>query len=137
VLFLHKPLWSPLADPAAAGGHAISVGDGDRERLLGLLGRDRVRAVGSGHLHHYRHARRDGILEVWAPSTAFVPRVDAMPDGFGLGQLGVVEYRTDGGAIDTWFRALPDLPEMDFTEIPQVKALLDRMEADARAATAG
>lgn len=131
LLFLHKPLWSPIDDLAMAADHPISLGELDRVRLLGLVGEQRVRAVGSGHLHHYRQVKQDGILEVWAPSTAFVPQADQVPASFGLGQLGVVEYRSEGPSVKAWFRSIPGLPEIDYLEIPEVGALMERIRSEA------
>ena len=55
-----------------------------RQRLLGLLEQDRVRAVLSGHLHYPITNRVDGILFLGNTTTAFgLPR-GLQPEGWML-----------------------------------------------------
>jgi 3',5'-cyclic AMP phosphodiesterase CpdA len=107
LLFLHKPLWSPLDEYTE---HALAITEGDRDRILATLAGARLRAIGSGHLHTYRSAVEGDILTVWAPSSAFVVRSAEHQFG-GLNQLGVVEYRIEGDAIEAYFRSIPTLHE--------------------------
>jgi hypothetical protein len=125
LIFCHKPLWLPRATPSEA---ALTVPDEARERLLALAG-DRLAAVGSGHLHRYRRRprpERPGVLEVWAPSTAFVGQTETEPPHFE--QLGVVEWRLGDDDLNAWFRAPSDLEEcegMAIDELVRTVAELD------------
>lgn len=105
VLFLHKPLWSPMPGFTE---HAIAIGEADRDRILAIFG-DRLRVVGSGHLHCYRSSYEGDILTVWAPSSAFLIR--SKESQTGLNQLGVVEYRIEGNEVEAYFRSVPTLRE--------------------------
>jgi 3',5'-cyclic AMP phosphodiesterase CpdA len=123
VLFLHKPLWLPRRGPSAA---ALSVPASARERLMALPGADRIRAVGSGHLHHYRRRRNRAPTEVWAPSTAFIGQPGVQPED--LDQLGVVEWHLGDGRADAWFRAPTGLEELEGHEIPELVATIAELE---------
>jgi 3',5'-cyclic AMP phosphodiesterase CpdA len=67
ILFLHKPLWSPLDFETE---HAIALPAAERDRLLGALAPLDIAAVCSGHLHCYAAGRQGGVLTVSAPSAA-------------------------------------------------------------------
>jgi 3',5'-cyclic AMP phosphodiesterase CpdA len=115
ILFSHKPLWPPVVAP----GHALSIGDADRNRLLSLLDAVPLRAIGSGHLHRYHHHERDGLTVVSAPSTAFLVR---LPQLGGLEQIGLVEYRCDDGHVTPRYLTLPTLDERISADIDEVMA---------------
>jgi 3',5'-cyclic AMP phosphodiesterase CpdA len=86
LLFLHKPLWPPRPEVT---GKNRSIADQARTRLLALPGAMALRAVGSGHLHRFRRRVRPGLLEVWAPSTAYRGRAEDMAP-WANGGRGVV-----------------------------------------------
>jgi 3',5'-cyclic AMP phosphodiesterase CpdA len=129
LVFLHKPIWS-----AAEGvtEHQLDVGDQARARLLDLLGRVALRGVGSGHLHRFRETVRDGVVEVWAPSTAFVAGSvgDALPAG--VEQLGVVAYECDRADVRVDLQSPAGLTTASFAEVPEMRDTV--AEIDARAA---
>jgi 3',5'-cyclic AMP phosphodiesterase CpdA len=122
-LFLHRPLWNhrPTREP-----DENSVPAALRDRLLGLSGAERVRVVGNGHLHWYRHERRAELDEVWGPATGFVGPTyeDAAPPA----RCGVVEWHLDGDRVDTWFRAPATLDERGFLEIPEIASRIELLE---------
>lgn len=131
LFFSHKPLWLPaLERGSAVDPLALSVPDEDRSRILGLFRPGQVEVVGSGHLHRSRTKRRGSVLEVWAPPTAFVPRMKewmAAP-----AQLGVVGYELNADGIEQSCWQIPGLPEVeveDFWAVPGMQAALDRMKA--------
>lgn len=132
-LFLHKPLWSPLPEGAVIE-HTVAVEAEDAERLLALFDQGQLRVVGSGHLHRYRLNQRGEVAEVWAPGTAFVVKQAAdQPSTLqlgaaGLNQLGLVEYRLNGGAAEAYFRSPLDLRELDIREIPEMIAEIRELE---------
>lgn len=133
LLFLHKPVWRAVDVPT---DHQLDVGDGPRERLLGLFDRLAVKAVGSGHLHRYRQAVRDGVAEVWAPSTAFLAgAVDSrLPEA--LHQLGVVEYECGPADVQVRFRAPVGLAEVGLDGVPELLAAVADIDARSAAAAA-
>jgi 3',5'-cyclic AMP phosphodiesterase CpdA len=106
LLFLHKPLWSPLPGFTE---HAIAIEEADRDRILAMFSRSRIRVVGSGHLHRYASKYEGDVLTVWAPSSAFIVKSPSWD--FGLNQLGVVEYRIENDEIAAFFRSTPTLEE--------------------------
>jgi 3',5'-cyclic AMP phosphodiesterase CpdA len=132
LLFLHKPVFAALDRPT---DHAVDVGPRARERLLTLFAGTGLRAVGSGHLHRYRSVDRDGVREVWAPSTAFVAgEGGGLPAG--LAQLGVVTYDTGVDAagasrVSVAFRAPGDLETVAFDDVPAVHETLREMDERA------
>jgi 3',5'-cyclic AMP phosphodiesterase CpdA len=123
MLFLHRPLWSPVDGPRE---HELALTDRDRERLLQCFS-GKLRVVGSGHLHRYLQSREGDVLRVSAPSTAFIVR--SGPLGFGLNQLGVVEYRLDGAEVEAYFRAAPTLVEEEPFTMPAFVATMASIEA--------
>lgn len=128
LMFLHKPIW-PATD--APTDHALDIGDVPRARLLDLLARVALKGVGSGHLHRYRRTARDGVAEVWGPSTAFVAGTISAHMPAALEQLGVVEYDCDAQGVRIAFRAPPGLTDVAAAHVPE---LTDAMaEIDARA----
>src|SRR5262249_46638229 len=97
-----------------------------RRRLLALPGAERLRAVGNGHLHWYRHARRARVAEVWGPSTGFVgPSYEDMSPP---SRCGVVERRLGGAADDTWFHSVSALGERAFPAVPGIVSRLSLLE---------
>jgi len=117
LLFCHKPLWLPRTGPSPA---ALTVPGQARQRLTGLAG-DRLAAVGSGHLHRYRRRprpERPEILEVWGPSTGSIGQTETESPYFE--QLGVVEWRLDGGGVNAWFRAPLGLEEREAHAIDEM-----------------
>jgi 3',5'-cyclic AMP phosphodiesterase CpdA len=125
LLFSHKPLWLPRTTPSEA---ALTIPGQARRRLMALAG-DRLAAVGSGHLHRYRRRPRPEqpeVLEVWAPSTAFIGQTDTESPYFE--QLGVVEWRLDSSEVNAWFRAPSNLDEREgiaIDELVRTVAALD------------
>ena len=116
LLFLHKPLWTVTDEPV---DHQVDVGPVARDRLLGLLERIELRAVGCGHLHRYRQLRRGRAIEVWAPTTAFLGSgEDGLPEGHQ--ELGYVEYTVAGGEVTAEFRAVPGLPRLTTDDLPEI-----------------
>lgn len=123
LLLIHKPLWKPTG---WTGMHQSSIADGTRERLLTLHRTKQIQAVGSGHLHRYRRMQRTGLLEVWAPSTAFMGQT-ALGEG-EFGQLGVVEWRLGASSCEASFRAPIDLEEVQVAEIPEIISTIEMIE---------
>ncbi|ADP80621.1 metallophosphoesterase family protein [Pseudofrankia inefficax] len=121
LLFLHKPLWPVLDEPTE---QQLDVDPVARDRLLALLDAVALRAVGSGHLHTYRQRRRGQVIEVWAPSTAFVITDEHERRG-GLGEIGYVEYLVGDGVVEANFRSIPGLTRTPGRRIPQVAAAAD------------
>jgi hypothetical protein len=124
IVFLHKPLWSPLPQYTE---HALAIEEPDRDRLFECLRPVDVRLVANGHLHQYQHRVTNGIQTVSAPSSAFV--TDDHDLEFGLSQCGLVEYRIEGDRVDAYFRAIPSLEELAMTAIPEAVSLLDELTA--------
>jgi len=127
VLFLHKPLWSPVPGYTE---HALAIEEADRERLLALFSKARLRAVGSGHLHCFKSSWEGDVRTVWAPSSAFVMR--SKDFNFGLNQLGVVEYQIDGDELEVYFRSVPTLTEnepFDMAEFAQTMKIIEAAAA--------
>jgi 3',5'-cyclic AMP phosphodiesterase CpdA len=128
LLFSHKPLWLPRTTPSTA---ALTVPDQARQRLMALAG-DRLAAVGSGHLHRYRRRprpERPEVLEVWAPSTGFVGQTETESPYFE--QLGVVEWRFDGGDVNAWFRAPLDLEECEGNAIDELVRTVTALDSES------
>lgn len=125
LLFLHKPLWAVVDGPTE---HQFDVGPVARDRLLGLLDRIDLRAVGCGHLHRYRSVRRDRVIEVWAPATAFlVSTEDELPEA--RHELGYVEYLVRAGEVTADFRTVPGLPQITVDDVPAVADAIATMSA--------
>jgi 3',5'-cyclic AMP phosphodiesterase CpdA len=133
ILFLHKPLWSPLE---TEGDHQVALRDDERERLLAILAGSKLRAIGSGHLHRFYQEPRGEIVEIWAPSTAFVAGAEIEGLGFGTSVLGVVRWDLDdetreiGITLETPdgletqdVRGIPELTE-EFATISEGRDLL-------------
>jgi 3',5'-cyclic AMP phosphodiesterase CpdA len=116
LLFLHMPLWMPRATPS--DDVSLCIPEYSRERLLALPGSDRIRATASGHLHRYRRRPRPDLIEVWAPSTAFVGQTATEVPHFE--QLGVVEWQLNADGLGVWFRAPTDLDEREGEKIPEL-----------------
>ncbi|MBY8861197.1 metallophosphoesterase [Nocardia sp. CA2R105] len=125
LLFLHKPLWSVTDEPV---DHQVDVGPVARDRLLGLLKRIDLRAVGCGHLHRYRNVQRDNAIEVWAPATAFLaPGEDDLPEA--REELGYVEYTVTDGAVSAEFRLVPGMPQITTDDVPEIAQAIEAMTA--------
>lgn len=124
LLFLHKPLWAATDEPAE---HQVDVGPVARDRLLGLLARVDLRAVGCGHLHRYRKVQRNNAIEVWAPATAFLAPelVDGLPEAHE--QLGFVEYTVAGGDVTAEFRLVPGMPQLTTDDVPEIAQAIEAM----------
>lgn len=125
LLFLHKPVWSAADEPV---GHQVDIGPVSRDRLLGLLDRIRLRAVGSGHLHCYRQVPRGAAVEVWAPATAFLA-----PSGYELPgtrrELGYVEYTVAAGTVTAAFRLVPGMPQLAVDDVPAIAEAIAALSA--------
>ncbi|UPK66402.1 metallophosphoesterase (plasmid) [Rhodococcus pyridinivorans] len=125
LLFLHKPLWSVTDEP---GDHQVDIGPVARDRLLSLVERVDLRAVGCGHLHRYRQVQRGRTIEVWAPATAFLAVVDGeLPDS--RQELGYVEYTVAGDEVSAEFRLVPGMPQLTVDDIPEIAAAIQTMTA--------
>ncbi|OHV31040.1 MULTISPECIES: hypothetical protein [Pseudofrankia] len=120
LLFLHKQVWAVLDEPI---DHQLDLAPADRERLLALFEGVELRAVGSGHLHAYRHHRRGEIVEIWSPSTAFAAVDDHVMLG-GLSEIGYVEYLVENGTVEANYRSIPGLIRATGRNIPQVDEAL-------------
>ncbi len=125
IVFLHRPL-SPLVGSSASPDHALSLDEGDRDRLLAALQPVDLRAVGSGHLHRYTCDIEGDFAAVSAPSTAFIVNQKGL--GSGLVQLGVVEYSTDGDALDIKYRTTSLLEEGEPWGLPEFSLTLEEMQ---------
>ncbi|MEU7818659.1 metallophosphoesterase [Pseudonocardia sp. NPDC049154] len=126
LLFLHKPLWAVSDEPV---GHQVDVGPVARDRLLGLLERTELRAVGCGHLHRYRRVERGAAIEVWAPATAFLSAgIDEIE---GRHELGFVEYTVTDGAVSAEFRLVPGMPQLSTDDVPEIARAIEAMTAAA------
>lgn len=123
IVFLHKPIWQAIPEPT---DHALDIGE-SRTRLLALLDKVSLAAVGSGHLHCYRQARRGDAIEVWAPATAFVAG-DGDTFSGPLHQLGVVEYDCIDGVVRAAYRSVPGLDDVAADAVPEVIAAIDAVE---------
>jgi 3',5'-cyclic AMP phosphodiesterase CpdA len=127
LLFLHKPLWSVTDEPA---DHQVDVGPVARDRLLGLLERIELRAVGCGHLHRYRQVQRGRAIEVWAPATAFLaPGGDELPEG--RDELGYVEYTVLDGEVSAEFKLVPGMPQLTTDDLPWIAEAIETLTAAA------
>lgn len=126
VLFTHKPIWA--YKPEHQNTH-LTVGPDSLPRLESVLAELDVRAYGSGHLHHYAVADRDGAVVVSAPSTAFVHRgaVSADVVGPALIQLGIVEYELTAERVLPTFRAPLGIVEPEFLDVEEARIALDAM----------
>jgi 3',5'-cyclic AMP phosphodiesterase CpdA len=132
LVFLHKPVWAVLDEPI---DHQLDLAPADRERLLALFEGTALRAVGSGHLHAYRHHRRGDVVEIWSPSTAFAAIDDhVMLDG--LSEIGYVEYLVENGTVEANYRSIPGLTRATAMNIPQVAESLTAALAAAEAPAA-
>jgi predicted phosphodiesterase len=134
LIFMHKPLWAPALKPGAPPQDpaALSVPGDARERILEHFDSGQVEVVATGHLHRSRIKRRGSVLEVWAPTTAFVERSQGVMNE--PGQLGVVEYRLSPDGLEHRCWQVPGLPEMvvdEIWDIPELRAELERMGAGA------
>jgi hypothetical protein len=72
--------------------------------------------------------RRAGLVEVWAPATAFVARQPGPLDA--PGPLGVVEYRLEPDGLEVCCWQVPGAPEIvvdEIWDIPELRADLERM----------
>jgi 3',5'-cyclic AMP phosphodiesterase CpdA len=114
LLVLHKPLFLQSADDTEVT--ATSINPEPRARLLRRLRSAPVQAVVSGHLHCHRDVVRDGLRQVWAPSTAFLVHepVDATADNM-LGILSV-ELGDDGVRVE-----LVDVPGLVAYDLAELK----------------
>jgi 3',5'-cyclic AMP phosphodiesterase CpdA len=113
LLALHKPLF--LQSPDEAGMTASSVNPAPRARLLRRLQGAPVQVVVSGHLHCHRDVVRDGLRQVWAPSTAFVLRepVDATANSI----VGILSVELDGHGARVELIDVPGLVAHDLAEL--------------------
>lgn len=130
LLFLHKPLWAAHDVSGLLADHQVDVGPVARDRLLSLLERIDLRAVGCGHLHRYRNVQRNNAIEVWAPATAFLaPSEDDLPEAHE--QLGYVEYSVAGGDVTAEFRLVPGMPQLTTDDVPEIAQAIEAMTAAA------
>lgn len=126
VLFLHRPLWNPNPHDASDEN---GVSAAARERLLALPGSERLRAVGSGHLHRYRRNDRGQLLEVWAPGVACLGSRTDDPAHFR--QCGVVEWQFEADKLNVSFRAPADLEDREFHEMAEAVTRLEELQSSS------
>lgn len=126
LLFLHKPLWPVTDEPV---DHQVDIGPVARDRLLGLLARIELRAVGCGHLHRYRQVARGGAIEVWAPATAFLAGSGEGKPPDSREELGYVEYTVAGGKVTAEFRIVPGMPQLTTDDIPAIAEAVAELTA--------
>lgn len=120
LLFLHKPVWTVVEGPTE---HQFDIGNAASERLLGLFEETDLRAVGTGHLHRYRQKLRGDVIEVWAPSTAFISEDDlGLPEG--RDEVGYIEYVIEGGEVTVTDRSVPGMVNVTPHEVPDVTDML-------------
>jgi 3',5'-cyclic AMP phosphodiesterase CpdA len=131
LLFTHKPLWWPLPEPDEEPVRDLAADVEASERLRALFAPGQLRAVASGHLHRYALRPREDLLEIWAPSTAFVAGTGERPLPQGLEHLGVVALDCGPGTVEARFVEVPGLEERVVTDVPQAVATRDRLEARA------
>jgi 3',5'-cyclic AMP phosphodiesterase CpdA len=97
MVILHKPPWLWERDERDVTQSAVTP-EG-RRRLRDALGDARVRVFASGHVHQFRTWAVDGVVSVWAPSTAFVSH-PAEASVYGAGKVvGAVAYTFRGRSI--------------------------------------
>lgn len=113
LLALHKPLF--LQSPGEAGMTATSINPGPRARLLRRLQDAPVRVVVSGHLHCHRDVVRDGLHQVWAPSTAFLLHEPIDPAATNKVGILSVELGDSGALIE--LIDVPGLVPHDLAEL--------------------
>jgi len=97
-LVLHKPLAAAPEEMAAAPVYRFVPPDA-RSRLAELGGARKFDLVLSGHVHQYRHLRRDGrdgATHLWAPATwAVLP--DYVQPVVGQKRCGILELELAAG----------------------------------------
>ncbi|SHK02519.1 Calcineurin-like phosphoesterase [Pseudonocardia thermophila] len=122
LLFLHKPVWQVTEEPV---GYQTDIGPVARDRLLALLARTELRAVGCGHLHRYRAVPRGTVIEVWAPATAYLSAEDDRIEG--RHELGFVEWVVAEGAVSAEFRTVPGMPQLHSADVPAIAETIEAM----------
>lgn len=108
----HKPLWLERIDEAPQREWTMAP-----ERVpmwLKRFAEANVRVVASGHLHQHRTRLADGLLHVWAPSSAF-PATSALGGDPALGFTLLT--LTDDGAAAARFIAPAGLEPHDYYAI--------------------
>jgi hypothetical protein len=136
MLFSHMPVWSPLPEGESVG--VVALVPEDAARLVQLFRPGQLRAVANGHLHRYRRQQRGEVAEIWCPATSNAlkeepPKIDFPP---ALLQVGVVEHRLEGAKVDSYFRSVADVVEMDLIRIPEIRDELEEIKRGAAAAGA-
>ena len=114
-LFVHKPLFD--RDPDEDQVNQRYVLPEHRHRLLGILGRGRLRLVASGHVHQHRRHRVDEVEHCWAPSTAYVLPERRQPT-VGVKRVGYVEYALHPAGVDVTVAEPPELAQHDLDDFP-------------------
>jgi hypothetical protein len=124
MLFLHKPLWSPMGSRSG-----ITPPEAARQRLVELFADARLRVVANGHMHRYRHTSEGDVLTVWAPSLTFA--VSADPErGLEPGTPGIVEYLIEDDDVQAELRQVPGLGGVsDVMAMPEFTAAMAEIEA--------
>jgi 3',5'-cyclic AMP phosphodiesterase CpdA len=123
ILFSHRPAFPPEPRFAEA-----ALTEAERGRLLSLFEGGRLRALGSGHLHHFKTGAHDGIDVVWAPAVGAIPWPGE--------HAGLVVWDLDGGAIHPRFEHVPGLEDREFSEIPELAEHMAELNARGAAASA-
>jgi 3',5'-cyclic AMP phosphodiesterase CpdA len=118
VLFQHKPAWRPRGHPPDA---LVSIPVASRNRLLRAFRGRRLVAIGTGHLHQPRQHTRGALLELWGPSTSFVPDSHRS-------SVGVVEWRFHRDRVEASLHEPPGLTAQKFRAVPEFAARLAELE---------
>lgn len=105
--FMHRPLFIDTPKDGDMGYWAAKPQA--RAPLLDLMARHDVGLVASGHLHKSHEFTQDGVLYVWAPSTAFALRPDQQPTIPGESRLGAVVYEFEGRKVSVQRVDVPGL----------------------------
>lgn len=116
-LFLHKPMFQDRPDEPDTVPIRF-VPRAPRERLLGLMARGDVRAVGCGHVHQSRRITHAGALHVWAPAAAFV-LPDSLQAPVGEKLCGALDWRFGAdGSVRCALLPVPGLETRDILTLP-------------------
>jgi 3',5'-cyclic AMP phosphodiesterase CpdA len=117
IAFMHRPMWNhrPTREP-----DDNMIPEPARQRLLGLPGAARIRAIGHGHLHWYRTLQRPQLLEIWCPSASVLGPVYEETPAFH--EPGVVEWVLEDDRINSRFAAPANLDHRSEDDVPEFVA---------------
>lgn len=95
-LFVHKPLFMDHPSETDINSHCLELAA--RQALLSPFSGKALRLVACGHKHQYRSFGLDGVIHLWAPSTAtlnFPPDVKM----WGRRDVGFVDIRLGAAGL--------------------------------------